>query len=238
MNDTEMETMMSIVDAFSAAMTQANVTFFLYSGSLLGSWRHHGLVPWDDDVDVILPAVLRPVVQKALRKLEPQYGLRTFGVRWKMYAESSPKPHSDIQWRWPYLDICFYLENSSHIWDLDERYYPGFWYNKNDVFPLTQRPFQGRLLSTPRNSFAVLNKTHHIDECGLHWFSHRFEKALTRADVATVKCEKLKHLFPFVLRTTRPGSAGGCSEALVKNGTLVNCCFVDHGLKDCSNLKK
>ena len=40
---------------FDAVCRKHNLTYYLMYGSLLGAVRHHGFVPWDDDIDVAMP---------------------------------------------------------------------------------------------------------------------------------------------------------------------------------------
>ncbi len=45
---------MKLFKYFIEICEEHDLTYFMYAGSLLGTIRHHGFIPWDDDIDVIM----------------------------------------------------------------------------------------------------------------------------------------------------------------------------------------
>ncbi|XP_025077731.1 uncharacterized protein LOC112554247 isoform X2 [Pomacea canaliculata] len=214
----DMFLLQEIVATFSIAMTKASLTFFLYSGSLLGSWRHHGLVPWDDDLDVAVPSWQKDAVAHVLNGLKPHFLLDVSqGVRWKLFSARS-HAISRVTWKWPFLDITFYEENRTHMWDQDQ-HFRDFVFNKEDVLPLSERPFMDMMLPAPRNTKAVLSTTYNLSVCESGWYDH--SKEMIRSELKSVPCEQLQQVFPFVRRQAAVGGHGGCNESLVLNGNVL-----------------
>ena len=46
---------LNILVEFSKFCNQHNLKYYLAYGTLLGAIRHNGFIPWDDDIDVIMP---------------------------------------------------------------------------------------------------------------------------------------------------------------------------------------
>ena len=47
--------MFDLLMVYDEVCRKFGLTYYLWSGSMLGAVRHHGMIPWDDDIDVIMP---------------------------------------------------------------------------------------------------------------------------------------------------------------------------------------
>lgn len=72
------QTLDEILDYAVSVCEQHGLTYVLLYGTALGAYRHHGIIPWDDDLDIGMP---RDDYEKFLRILsetpDPRYTLQT-----------------------------------------------------------------------------------------------------------------------------------------------------------------
>nr|KAG5701390.1 hypothetical protein BaRGS_032722 [Batillaria attramentaria] len=66
MSPEERTELLYTLNVFIRACQEHGLTYYLTGGSLVGAYRHHGLIPWDVDVDVLMNVSHRTEMLAAL----------------------------------------------------------------------------------------------------------------------------------------------------------------------------
>lgn len=197
------------------------IPYVLAYGNLVGSYVMHDLLPWDDDIDVLV----------SWSKYD----------RFKLFLEHDLKPHGlDVQvhdtlrvntmkvffsngsragirpWTWPFIDIAFYEENATHVWNQNVEFAGDVMLPREWFYPITSRPFAWLWLPAPRNTAKFLERRYGRLKCIRYAWNHKDE--LPSWSIAYAPCESLQTFYPFVWR--EPHSKG-VKETVKLNGQIL-----------------
>ena len=76
---------------FAVMCAKLNITYMMYGGTLLGSWRHHDIIPWDDDIDLQVNIRDRDELYSALSLDTNLYRVISAGPRLKLFPGTEQK---------------------------------------------------------------------------------------------------------------------------------------------------
>lgn len=115
--DEQKAIMLDMMDFIDAFCRKNNIRYYLYGGSLIGAIRHHGYIPWDDDIDI------------CMMRADYDKFLNSFFDEKKRYILISPESNSNY-----YLPTAKIYDSST---ELDEHVPGGIKIGVFiDVFPL------------------------------------------------------------------------------------------------------
>lgn len=181
--------LLSIVDEISQ---KNNLTYFVFCGTLLGAERHKGLIPWDDDIDIVMEKNDIQKFKTILTSEYPDYKLNISVSGYKLFSKSGKKMDFSID-RWPFIDIypMTIIGNGVSIVD-DQPFRKEIIARKSDIYPLLRHKFETITVNVPNKYIVLLDMYYGEDwdtKCVSSTFSHKLNGIYSMGK--TVPCSDL-----------------------------------------------
>jgi lipopolysaccharide cholinephosphotransferase len=138
----------SYLKILSNCLRIRNVTFWIISGTILGSVRHGEMIPWDDDADI---GVFEEDIGKIIgfNKIINKFGYEIV-PHWLIYK------FRKIGQEYPFIDIfCYYKSDDRYIMNYEELRlkWPEEYFNEDELFPL--KPYKFGSLNLPGPNYPL-----------------------------------------------------------------------------------
>eukprot|EP00123_Amoebidium_parasiticum_P018528 comp24232_c5_seq2/m.44708 comp24232_c5_seq2/g.44708 ORF comp24232_c5_seq2/g.44708 comp24232_c5_seq2/m.44708 type:complete len:419 (-) comp24232_c5_seq2:509-1765(-) len=210
------DTLHPIVDAQYAAMgvcmlkhlndelERQGLQFILVVGTAIGAHRHHGVIPWDDDLDIAAPLSQIEAFIAVLESLSAADGFRWKQMNpqkikmWHVLTPHVTNPHPIFEWNAPCVDVYFYKDQENEApW-----FYKGDWYPTHYLRNTQRLYFGGAWLPAPVRSLETLSVTYDdLVYCVDKGYNHRHETTpLSNPYFMTIDCCYVAERIPFVFR--------------------------------------
>lgn len=208
-----------VLETLFQTLTNENIPYFLVSGGMIGSYRHQGQIPWDDDMDIFIEDKYKDKVKKLLNSI-PNYYLANHGEFLKFYHFENSLPvrkYPKNKFAWPMVDIFFYkIFNETH---LVYKMYKDAFMKRSHIYPFAYGVFWNWMLPVPYDieNFFEDQYSANISICQDSIWSHKHQ-TFSHTRPKKIECSKFQSYFPLVERICIKKK---CKEVLKKNGTIL-----------------
>jgi hypothetical protein len=134
-------------------------------------------------------------------------------------------------WKYPCIDIFFFKQNLTHIWQLNKRQPNEIetqrmkWYTPiSEFYPFHLRPYAGMWLPVPHKTMRFLKNRYHVFRCHSNEWNHQKDAYIKPENRVSVPCQNLQTAYVSINRTQ---SSNGTLDAVYLSKDLVYSVFID-----------
>ena len=171
-------------------LTKHKITYFLTGGSLLGAVRHSGVIPWDDDGDIVVFLHDVPKLKK-LQKVFDRAGLELVQGDESDYKCDETQYADTCSWivaqkgkHFPTVDVFVMkvdgerVQFANPVWKRADNGGKKCYHHTSTVFPLVPRLFGNFYMYTPNDAMSYLNNCYGVtwNSQSMQLYNHKLGK--------------------------------------------------------------
>jgi hypothetical protein len=182
----------AIMQYLSSLAEEMGIDLFLHAGTLLGAVRHESIMPWDDDIDLMMNAkdidtFVQEVKQQGIVEHCSWIWTKTDQKYHKFWFKTGQKAEG-FPYLFPFIDIWIFFEKENgqiHTCD-------GYHFDHEIYFPARPIVFEGSRLKLPHDSIQLLDikypdwKTH----IKVYSWSHRLKASTFKPLGLTIQVDE------------------------------------------------
>lgn len=148
-------TMYQMAKDISELLLKNEIEYWIQGGTLLGAIRHHGFIPWDDDVDISIKAEDEMAFQNLIPQLEEiGYTVSEIFFGYKIYPSSYAVA----------IDVFTTVQQDNKVsfdrWHYEYRNEESIYITTEELYPLKLYQFGEVQLLGPNNPIPYLDATY------------------------------------------------------------------------------
>jgi lipopolysaccharide cholinephosphotransferase len=201
----------------ASALDHKKIAYWAISGTLLGAARHGGMIPWDDDLDIIIRIEDKKRFESLARKFKAG-GLQLYinsDYYYKIFPQTGTPIYredgSTYPWKYPFLDVFVVNTLQEKIRIVSHKYSQanlyagngeetgGWWLYPHELqMPQNVLPFGPGQIPVPHDHEAILNR-----EYGSDWkmvaymmWDHSQELSQTKVKVRITDYSPPEYILP------------------------------------------
>ena len=176
-----------LLEEFLKKSIYYQLPYLIDGGTLLGAVRHNAIIPWDDDIDIIVFEEDLIKLHTLLNSLPPHIGACEFTAGYKLYFKNGIKvgKRKEYEWTYPYIDIMIVNFDEKEKTRYKNKLWRSFYHNKADIYPIREYQLGKFKVKGVNNPIPYLDRGYKNWDiiAYSHTYDHKNENALKKKEI-------------------------------------------------------